>query len=283
MPRIEGEVHLPGVRSRSNDRGAGADQGQPSGAMGPLACGHKRWVVYPTTACVSNCLSPWATTRVQNQRVGNCNGDVFVKGYGNSHWLRPGLHHRSEAELQVDALKAAGCLVFTDKASGSLTSLPQLDRMLDHLREGDVVVVWRLDRLGRSLKQLIALVEGLADRGVGFRSLSESVDTTSANGKLVLLDHGGTGRVRARPDPGAHQPWISRSTGQGAGWRSAGQDDSGEGQGGQGYLQLEGVHGRVHCRQYHRGIEKDGVPALGTECLTSRYPNVGCSLQVPSV
>jgi DNA invertase Pin-like site-specific DNA recombinase len=91
------------------------------------------------------------------------------------------------AQLQVDALTAAGCeRVFTDKASGSLASRPQLDRMLDHLREGDVVVVWRLDRLGRSLKNLIALVEDLAERGVGFRSLSESIDTTTANGRLFF-------------------------------------------------------------------------------------------------
>jgi DNA invertase Pin-like site-specific DNA recombinase len=91
------------------------------------------------------------------------------------------------AQLQVDALIAAGCeRVFTDKASGSLASRPELDRMLDHLREGDVVVVWRLDRLGRSLKNLIALVEDLAERGVGFRSLSESIDTTTANGRLFF-------------------------------------------------------------------------------------------------
>src|ERR1700722_8173330 len=86
-----------------------------------------------------------------------------------------------KAALQVDALTAAGCdRVFTDKASGSLASRPQLDRMLDHLRSGDVVVVWRLDRLGRSLKNLIAIVDDLRDRGVGFRSLSESIDTTTA-------------------------------------------------------------------------------------------------------
>ena len=91
------------------------------------------------------------------------------------------------AALQQDALRSAGCLkVFTDKASGSLANRPQLDRMLDQLRPGDVVVVWRLDRLGRSLKNLIALVEELADRGVGFRSLSESIDTTTANGKLFF-------------------------------------------------------------------------------------------------
>ena len=91
------------------------------------------------------------------------------------------------AQLQVDAFTAAGCeRVFTDRASGSLASRPELDRMLAHLREGDVVVVWRLDRLGRSLKNLIALVEDLAERGVGFRSLSEPIDTTTANGRLFF-------------------------------------------------------------------------------------------------
>src|SRR5664280_3632004 len=83
-----------------------------------------------------------------------------------------------DAALQVDALKAAGCLrVFTDKASGSLANRPQLDRMLDHLRAGDVVVVWRLDRLGRSLKNLISLVEDLAGKGGGLRWLTEGRET----------------------------------------------------------------------------------------------------------
>jgi DNA invertase Pin-like site-specific DNA recombinase len=91
------------------------------------------------------------------------------------------------ASLQVDALKKAGCLkVFVDHASGSKASRPELDRMLEQLRTGDVVVVWRLDRLGRSLKNLIELVEGLAGLGVGFRSLSESIDTTTANGRLFF-------------------------------------------------------------------------------------------------
>ena len=91
------------------------------------------------------------------------------------------------AELQIDALNAAGCFkVFTDKASGSLSHRPQLDKMLEQLRDGDVVVVWRLDRLGRSLKNLIALVEELAEKGVGFRSLIESIDTTTTGGKLIF-------------------------------------------------------------------------------------------------
>ena len=92
-----------------------------------------------------------------------------------------------DASLQEDALNRSGCLrTFTDHASGSKASRPELDRMLDQLRIGDVVVVWRLDRLGRSLKNLIELVERLGKMGVGFRSLSESIDTTTANGRLFF-------------------------------------------------------------------------------------------------
>jgi DNA invertase Pin-like site-specific DNA recombinase len=89
--------------------------------------------------------------------------------------------------LQLDALKAAGCLkIFTDKASGALDRRPQLDKMLEHLRAGDVVVVWRLDRLGRSLRNLIALVDDLATKEVGFKSLTESIDTTTPGGVLIF-------------------------------------------------------------------------------------------------
>ena len=89
--------------------------------------------------------------------------------------------------LQLDALETAGCIkVFSDTASGSLDRRPELDRMLDQLRPGDTVVVWRLDRLGRSLKHLISLVEDLESKSVGFRSLTESIDTTTAGGKLVF-------------------------------------------------------------------------------------------------
>ena len=92
-----------------------------------------------------------------------------------------------DVSLQLDALKAAGCLkVFKDKASGSLDRRPQLDRLLDQLRPGDTIVVWRLDRLGRSLRNLIELVERLDKEGVGFRSLTESIDTTTAGGKLIF-------------------------------------------------------------------------------------------------
>jgi DNA invertase Pin-like site-specific DNA recombinase len=90
-------------------------------------------------------------------------------------------------ELQVDALKAAGCYrVFVDTASGALTARPALDQVLDQLRPGDTLVVWKLDRLGRSLRHLVDTIATLADRGVGFRSLQEAIDTTTPGGKLVF-------------------------------------------------------------------------------------------------
>jgi len=90
-------------------------------------------------------------------------------------------------DLQVDELTAAGCWrVWTDHASGALDRRPQLDAVLEQLRSGDTLVVWRLDRLGRSLRHLIEVVTGLDERGVGFRSLRENIDTTTAGGRLVF-------------------------------------------------------------------------------------------------
>lgn len=92
-----------------------------------------------------------------------------------------------DAALQQDALKAAGCYrIFTDTASGSLESRPELAKVLDQLRPGDTLVVWRLDRLGRSIRHLIDQLAVLEERGVGFRSLQENVDTTSSGGRLVF-------------------------------------------------------------------------------------------------
>lgn len=89
--------------------------------------------------------------------------------------------------LQLDALKAAGCeQIHSDTISGAARKRPGLDAALQDLRAGDVLVVWRLDRLGRSLSHLIELVASLEHRGVGFRSISDSVDTTSAGGRLVF-------------------------------------------------------------------------------------------------
>jgi DNA invertase Pin-like site-specific DNA recombinase len=92
-----------------------------------------------------------------------------------------------QPQLQVDALERAGCWrVFTETASGARTDRPTLQQLLDQLRPGDTLVVWKLDRLGRSLRHLVDTVTGLADRGVGFRSLQEAIDTTTPGGKLVF-------------------------------------------------------------------------------------------------
>ena len=89
--------------------------------------------------------------------------------------------------LQLDALAAAGCAkVFEDRASGARADRPGLGAALDYAREGDVLVTWKLDRLGRSLPHLIETVAGLERRGVGFRSLTEAIDTTTPGGRLVF-------------------------------------------------------------------------------------------------
>jgi DNA invertase Pin-like site-specific DNA recombinase len=92
-----------------------------------------------------------------------------------------------DESLQRDALAAAGCdRLFVDKASGKLGPRPALDAMLDQLRPGDTVVVWRLDRLGRSLRHLIDIFAELDNRGVAVRSLTESIDTSTPGGRLVF-------------------------------------------------------------------------------------------------
>ena len=89
--------------------------------------------------------------------------------------------------LQQDALKAAGCeRVIVEKASGAKADRSGLDRVRELLRKGDVLVVWRLDRLGRSLRHLIELMTELEGAGIGFRSLTEAIDTTTSGGKLVF-------------------------------------------------------------------------------------------------
>ena len=89
--------------------------------------------------------------------------------------------------LQLDALKAAGCdRVFQEKASGAQRDRPELAAALDYMRAGDTLVVWKLDRLARSMKQLIETVEKMEGRQIGFRSLTEAIDTTTAGGRLVF-------------------------------------------------------------------------------------------------
>jgi len=90
-------------------------------------------------------------------------------------------------DLQLDTLKKAGCIkIFTDTASGAKSERKGLYEALEYVRENDVLVVWRLDRLGRSLKDLIDIISKLDARKIGFKSLTENIDTTTSGGKLIF-------------------------------------------------------------------------------------------------
>ncbi|MFC7521413.1 recombinase family protein [Xanthomonas populi] len=110
--------------------------------------------------------------------------------------------------LQHDALNAAGCeRIFDDHASGAKTDRPGLAEALAYLRAGDVLAVWRLDRLGRLMPHLIETIAALEARGVGFRSLTESIDTTTPGGRLIFHVFGALGQferdlIRERTNAG---------------------------------------------------------------------------------
>ena len=92
-----------------------------------------------------------------------------------------------DTAAQITALENAGCeLIFNEKASGGRWDRPELHRLLGQLRNGDVLVVWKLDRLSRSLKDLLALMEKIDQAGGGFRSLTEVIDTTSTGGRMTM-------------------------------------------------------------------------------------------------
>jgi DNA invertase Pin-like site-specific DNA recombinase len=121
--------------------------------------------------------------------------------------------------LQEDALNKAGCKkIFYDKMSGAKSQRPGLQEAMDYLRDGeDTLVVWRLDRLGRSLKDLIDMMNQLEGRGIGFQSLQESIDTTTSGGRLIFHIFGALAEfernlIRERtkpawrpPEPGARK------------------------------------------------------------------------------
>ena len=89
--------------------------------------------------------------------------------------------------LQTKALRAAGCRkLFEEAASGGRWDRPELHRMLDQLRDGDTVVVWKLDRLSRSLKDVLHIMEQIAEAGAGFRSVTENIDTTTPAGRMMM-------------------------------------------------------------------------------------------------
>lgn len=92
-----------------------------------------------------------------------------------------------ETATQVAALKAAGCeRIFREKASGGRWDRPELHKLLDQLRKGDVLVVWKLDRLSRSLRDVLTIMERLGEASAGFRSLTEAIDTTTPAGRMMM-------------------------------------------------------------------------------------------------
>ena len=89
--------------------------------------------------------------------------------------------------LQLDALEAAGCKkIYKEQISGSTRERPELEHLLEHLREGDVVVIWKLDRLARSMKDLVNLVNEIQGKGAGLSSLNDQIDTTTPHGKFTF-------------------------------------------------------------------------------------------------
>jgi DNA invertase Pin-like site-specific DNA recombinase len=126
-------------------------------------------------------------------------------------------------DLQRDALHKAGCeQIYTDNVSGTKAGRPGLEDALSHLRAGDTFVVWRLDRLGRSLRHLIDTVTDLQEKGIGFKSLQESIDTTTSGGKLVFHIFGALAEfereiIRERTNAGLY---AARSRGRKGGRRT---------------------------------------------------------------
>ncbi len=95
--------------------------------------------------------------------------------------------NEQDTAAQVAALKAAGCeRIYREKASGGRWERPELHRLLDQLRKGDVLVVWKLDRLSRSLRDVLTIMERLAESKAGFRSLTEAIDTTTPAGRMMM-------------------------------------------------------------------------------------------------
>jgi len=118
----------------------------------------------------------------------------FTKGAGSSGggatllgYARVSKGDEQNTALQTKALRAAGCRhLFEETASGGRWDRPELRRLLDHLREGDTVVVWKLDRLSRSLKDVLHIMERIGSVGAGFRSITENIDTPTPAGRMMM-------------------------------------------------------------------------------------------------
>jgi DNA invertase Pin-like site-specific DNA recombinase len=129
-------------------------------------------------------------------------------------------------DLQCDALKAAGCeRIFTDQMSGARGDRAGLAQALSHAREGDTLVVWRLCRLGRSVRDLVSTIADLEWQGIGFRSLTESIDTTTASGKLIFHVFAALAEAERQSIRGANRGGAARGARPWSGRWSAPCDD----------------------------------------------------------
>ena len=130
-----------------------------------------------------------------------------------------------DLSLQIDALTRHGipkARIYMDKLSGARSDRPGLTKCLDALQLGDNLVVWRLDRLGRSMRHLITLIEDLRERGIGFRSLNEgAIDTTSASGELIFNIFSALAQFERRLIQRTYQGWPRCRSGTGSTWRPA--------------------------------------------------------------
>ena len=122
---------------------------------------------------------------------------------------------QQDTRAQVKELKRAGCKrIFEESASGGRWDRPELHRALDQLRNGDVLVVWKLDRLSRSLKDLLHILEKVTKAKAGFRSLTEAIDTTTSAGRMMLQMLGAFAEFERLMESG--HGWVSRLLGSGA-------------------------------------------------------------------
>jgi DNA invertase Pin-like site-specific DNA recombinase len=139
-----------------------------------------------------NVRKPWTSDgKADNMVSGRKNGHLALAHVG---YARVSTIDQDPA-LQLDALASVGCTkVFEDRASGARAERAGLRSALEYVRDGDVLIVWKLDRLGRSLPHLIETVTSLEKRGVGFRSITEAIDTTTPGGRLVFHLFGALGQ-----------------------------------------------------------------------------------------
>lgn len=215
-------------------------------------------------------------TRVRNLRHARCVyvtfGSVAVIGYARVST------REQNVEGQTDQLRAAGCVkIFVDHASGTLARRPALNETLDYLRDGDTLVVTKLDRLGRSVKHLKDVVDTLQDHGIGLRAISQGIDTTTAGGRLffhllaaiaefehdlvVERTHDGLAAARARGRKGG--PPV--------------QDDPDQGQTGTRHVRRRRAH-RSGDRRHLRGIAAHDLPTsvIGERHRRAPLPADGC-------